>query len=88
MNNKKNFFFVSCEEAQHICDKMQYGEATLLDKIKLSCRLIWCNATKSYSKRNATLTQLCKEAEIKTMDPKKKQELKKKLNADQSEASK
>lgn len=79
MSKKKKVLLVSCDEAKHICDKMQYGEATLVEKFKLKFRLMWCRATKSYSKKNSDLTQLCKEAKIKTLDKGKKVEMKRKI---------
>ncbi|QLE00470.1 hypothetical protein HX109_02420 [Galbibacter sp. BG1] len=84
MSTKKNVFFISCEEAKHICDKVQYGEASLLEKLKLNLRLLWCRATKSYTKRNMKLTELCKEAQIKTLDEQKKSEMKKRLESQES----
>lgn len=61
---KKNKLFISCEEAQVICDKTQYGEATIIEKIKLSMRLSWCHITRSYSKKNGTLTKVVKNSNI------------------------
>lgn len=61
---KKNKLFISCEEAQLICDKTQYGEASLIEKIKLSMRLSWCHITRSYSKKNSTLTTVVKNSNI------------------------
>jgi len=57
---KKKFLFITCEEAHHICDKSQYGEATLWERFKLSIRLSWCQVTRSYTKRNRTLTKVIK----------------------------
>ncbi|MEL4307906.1 hypothetical protein [Joostella sp. CR20] len=83
MSTKKNNFIISCEEAKHICDKMQYGEATFLEKLQLNLRLLWCKATKSYSSKNSKLTDLCNKAEMKTLGQEKKNEMKKKLDASQ-----
>ena len=80
MSKKKNTLLVSCEQAKHICDKMQYGEATLLERLKLRFRIMWCRATKSYSKKNSDLTQLCKKAKIKTLDQEKKVAMKRKID--------
>lgn len=80
MSKKKNTLLVSCEEAKHICDKMQYGEATLLERLKLRFRIMWCRATKTYSKKNSDLTQLCKKAKIKTLDREKKVAMKRKID--------
>ncbi|MGS2727271.1 hypothetical protein ACU8DI_11740 [Psychroserpens sp. BH13MA-6] len=55
---KKSFLFISCEEAHHICDKSQYGEATLWERFKLTLRLSWCKITRAYTKRNKELTHV------------------------------
>jgi len=61
---KKNFLFITCEEAKHICDKSQYGEATAWERIKLSLRLSWCRLTRAYSKKNKKLTNAMEKANI------------------------
>lgn len=73
---KKSFLFISCEEAHHICDKSQYGEATLWERFKLSIRLSWCQVTRAYTKRNRKLTKTMKETEITCLDSKNKEALK------------
>lgn len=60
---KKSFLFITCEEAHHICDKSQYGEATFWERIKLSIRLSWCQITRNYTKRNRTLTKVIKSSD-------------------------
>jgi len=67
---KKKFLFISCEEAQHICDKAQYDEASLWEKIKLNIRLSWCHVTKAYYKRNVKLTNAVKSSKTECLDPK------------------
>lgn len=60
----KNPLFVSHEEAIHICDKNQYGEASILELIKLNLRMIHCKVTRSYSKKNSRLTKILQNTEI------------------------
>lgn len=55
MSNK---VLINCEEATSICDKNQYGEATLWDKIKLSLHLFMCKHCNSYSTQNKVITIL------------------------------
>ena len=62
MSNK---IFLSCEEANHTCDKTQYKEATLWEKIKLNIHLAWCSACRKYTKNNAKLTKLVKQKPVK-----------------------
>ncbi|MCX2681137.1 hypothetical protein OOZ15_14390 [Galbibacter sp. EGI 63066] len=80
MSSIKKYFLISCEEAKQICDKMQYGEATFWEKMKLKFRLMWCDTTKSYSEKNGKLTKLCNEAKLKSLDAQKKEEMKKKIS--------
>ncbi|WP_323789348.1 hypothetical protein [Psychroserpens sp.] len=49
---------IPCDEANHVCDKTQYKEASLWEKIKLNIHLIYCNACRKYTKRNTQLTKL------------------------------
>ena len=65
---KKSLLFISCEEAQHICDKSQYNEASLMEKVKLNIRLLWCKITRSYTSRNGKLTKCMKESEVECLN--------------------
>jgi predicted anti-sigma-YlaC factor YlaD len=66
MSNKNNIF-LSCDEANHTCDKTQYNDATLWEKIKLNLHLIRCRACREYTKNNARLTRLMKGKDVKAM---------------------
>lgn len=79
MSEKKKILFISYEQAKQICDKKQYNEASIIETIQFSIRLLWCNLTKAYSNRNVQFTKLCNKATINIMDSKKKEALKKKL---------
>ncbi len=72
---KESFLFITCEEAQIICDKNQYGEATLWERIKLTIRLLWCRVTQNYTKNNNKLTKLITKKQI-SMDASAKENLK------------
>ena len=65
---KKSIIFISCEEAHHICDKRQYGEATSWERIKLGIRLSWCRITQAYSKKNNKLTEVIQKTKVDCMD--------------------
>ncbi len=84
MADKKSVLFISCDEAKHICDKVQYGEASAWEKFKFNLRLSWCRFTKAYNKQNNKLSELVQKAEVKTLDndlkSKMKQELEKELS--------
>jgi hypothetical protein len=78
---EKRFLFISCEEAKHICDKSQYGEATLWEKFKLNIRLSWCKFTRAYTKRNRTLTKTIKSSKVECLKLQEQQKLKEKFNS-------
>jgi len=85
MADKKSILFISCDEAKHICDKVQYGEATNWEKVKFNLRLSWCRFTKAYNKQNSKLSQLVEKVEVKkTLDndlkSKMQEELEKELS--------
>ena len=56
MSNK---FFINCDEATAICNKNQYKEATLWEKIRLGIHLFICKKCGQYSKQNTILTKAC-----------------------------
>lgn len=49
---------ITCDEASTICDKSQYGEASLSDKIKLTLHTILCKICAKYSKQNKIMTTI------------------------------
>lgn len=49
---------ISCDEATSICNKNQYGEANIWDKIKLSLHLLMCKHCKAYSSQNTLITKI------------------------------
>ena len=55
MNSK---IFLTCDEAISICNKNQYGYASLWDKIRLTIHSLSCNHCKTYSKQNVILTKI------------------------------
>ncbi|NAS32305.1 hypothetical protein GTQ40_15080 [Flavobacteriaceae bacterium R38] len=86
MKTKKSLLFISYEEARHICDKIQYGEATRMEQIKLFIRISWCNISRKYTQKNTQLTTLCQSANLKSLDKDKKDSLKKMLESKMSES--
>jgi len=71
MSNK---IIIPCEEANHVCDKTQYKEATLWEKIKLNIHLMYCNACRKYTKRNTKLTKVVTSKPV-TLDTSAKENL-------------
>ncbi|MEQ3796408.1 hypothetical protein AAFP94_14565 [Flavobacteriaceae bacterium MJ-SS4] len=68
MSDKKYKLFVSCDVANHVCDKTQYNEASLWEKIKLNIHLVYCKACRKYTQNNQKLTKAVKESEVQCLD--------------------
>ena len=51
-------FLISCDEATTICDKNQYGEAKISDKIKITIHFFTCKICKCYSQQNGIMTKI------------------------------
>ena len=51
---------INCDEATTICDKSQYGEASLFDRIRLTLHLAYCKKCKKYTKQNNLMTDIFK----------------------------
>lgn len=81
---KKRFLFISCDEAKHICDKKQYGEASGWERVKLGLRLMWCQFTKSYSKDNNKLTEVLEKTEVNCLKNIERQKLQEQFNKELS----
>ncbi len=75
MSNIK--FVIPCNEANHVCDKTQYKDATLWEKIKLNIHLIYCRACREYTKNNTKLTKVLKRSDTDCLDPECKEAMKK-----------
>lgn len=52
--------FINCDEATTICDKSQYGEASLFDRIRLTLHLALCKHCKKYTRQNSLMTDVYK----------------------------
>jgi len=77
-------FMINCDEATAICDKNQYGEASIMDKICLNFHLVVCKYCKAYTKQNHLMSQWfgkyltpCDGSE--KLSPEEKQKLEEKL---------
>jgi len=67
---------ISCDQARNICDRAQYKEASLKDKIKLNLHLMWCKTCSLYTKKNQALTSLCERAGLTSLRESEKEEMK------------
>jgi hypothetical protein len=70
---------ISCDEATLICNKSQYKEATIIEKLKLRFHVLFCSACAGFIKKNTELTSLCKRANLKTLTAAEKLEMKQEL---------
>ncbi|TBN01331.1 hypothetical protein EYD45_13055 [Hyunsoonleella flava] len=76
-----------CDEANHTCDKTQYNDATLWEKIKLNIHLIYCRACRKYTANNSKLTKTIKKADVECLDTSTKAEMKKEFDRVLNEVS-
>ena len=72
---KENNIKTACQNANHVCDKTQYKEATLMEKIKLTLHLIYCRACRKYTSNNQKLTKVVKDSKVECMNSKEKEAL-------------
>lgn len=80
-------FIIPCDEANHVCNKTQYKDATLWEKIKLNIHLIYCRACREYTKNNTKLTKTIKKADVECLSTASKAEMKKEFEKVLSEVS-
>lgn len=80
--SKKSKLFVSCDDANHVCDKTQYKEASLWEKIKLNIHLLYCRACREYTKNNQKLTKAIIDSKVKCMDEASKEKMKETLEVE------
>ena len=66
---------MSCDEAVNTCDKAQYNEASLLEKLKHTIHLIYCKTCRKYSANNSKLTKLVHKPEVECLKNCEKEKL-------------
>ncbi|HUH47559.1 MAG TPA: hypothetical protein VLZ54_10435 [Arenibacter sp.] len=71
----------SCKEVEIICTKIQYREATILEKIRIRVHLCMCRTCRNFSKKNHKLSLLCKDANFRTLPIADKEKMKKNLSS-------
>lgn len=70
---------MNCEEARRFCDKEEYAEASLIEKVRFRLHLWFCLACQKYKKQNKKLSNLLKKATLKTFTPAEKRALKEQI---------
>ena len=73
---------LKCHEANHICDKNQYKEATFMEKVILTIHLMYCRACRKYTAKNTKLTKLIKNPKVETLDDSAKNKLQQAFEAE------
>lgn len=51
-------FKITCDEATTICDKSQYGKATIMEIIKLRIHFLGCRICSIYTKQNSLISKI------------------------------
>ena len=67
---------ISCEKAANICDKAQYKEASVWEKIELKFHLFMCTNCAKHSVKNKKLTSLCNQARLAILSEEDKKKMK------------
>lgn len=80
MHGKKLVLIMSklllkCDEANHVCDKNQYQEASFKEKLILTIHLIYCRACRKYTKNNTKLTNLINNPKVASLNLSEKEKL-------------
>jgi len=70
---------ISCKKAAEICNKTQYKEATLWEKVKLKFHLAMCKTCAAFTKKNTKLTSLCEKASLHSLTENEKLRMKRQL---------
>ncbi len=70
---------ISCEKAALICNKIQYREATFMERIKLKFHLFMCKNCPEFVQRNTKLTALCQKANLRSLTEEDKLRMKRLL---------
>ena len=75
---------MKCQEANHVCDKSQYHEAGLWEKIRLTIHLLYCRFCRKYTSRNKNLTKAIVDSDLKSISQDDKKAIKDKLQEELS----
>lgn len=73
MKKRIKSLFISCEDSVQCCDKAQYNEASLWEKMRIHIHIAFCKPCRDYTSKNVKLTKMIKKANIKTCTKKEKE---------------
>ena len=71
---------ISCDQASTICNKVQYKEATFIEKLKLRFHLFLCKTCAAFTVKNSRFTSLCEKANLRSLSEKEKIQMKEELS--------
>lgn len=77
--SKKKALMIDCSEAAFCCDKSQYEEASVSEKLKMLLHLIYCKKCRKYSEKNKKLTELINQSDLKTCTEEEKKAWKREI---------
>ena len=85
-------FRITCDEATTICDKSQYGKATIVEIIKLRIHFLGCKICALYTKQNTLLSKILNlnkggSSAICSMTDEEKELMRKKLEEKMAESN-
>ena len=69
---KTKFFIFDCSKAEGCCDKSQYNESSIREKMCMLLHLIFCKTCRNYTSKNTKLTRLIKKSNLKTCSEEEK----------------
>ena len=76
---------ITCDQATKICDKNQYNESSLFEKIQINIHFLSCKICRLYTKQNTKMSSLFKitsidcKSRVHSMSDADKEVLKKQL---------
>lgn len=70
---------ISCDKAALICNKSQYREASLSEKLKLRLHILFCSTCSSFARRNKQLSELFQKAKLQVLSDSAKEELRRQI---------
>jgi len=72
-------FNINCNNGKMLCDKNQYKETSIWEKIKLNYYLVMCSECRAYTANNNKLTKAMNNSNIQTVSKDEKNALKERL---------
>lgn len=79
MSQKIKSLFISCSDSVKCCDRAQYDEATIFEKLKIHIHNTICKACREYTRKNVKLTKLIKKSNLKACTKEEKENWEKEI---------